>query len=77
MSKRRPSKTALRRRSRPERRDTAPGDYRSESLRELERAGAPTTALELARRLAIKPRERRAFNAGLAELERAGEVVQN
>ncbi|HYN12078.1 MAG TPA: ribonuclease R [Burkholderiales bacterium] len=77
MSKRRPSKTALRRRSRPERRDAAPGDYRSEILRELERAGAPMSAQELAQRLAVKPRERRAFNAGLAELERAGELVQN
>ncbi len=77
MSKRRPSKTALRRRSRAERRDAAPGDYRSEILRELERAGAPMSAQELAQRLAVKPRERRAFNAGLAELERAGELVQN
>jgi ribonuclease R len=77
VSKRRPSKTALRRRSRPERRDTQSGDYRSEILRELERAGAPMSAQELSQRLAIKPRERRAFNAGLAELERAGELVQN
>jgi ribonuclease R len=77
VSKRRPSKTALRRRSRPERRDAAPGDYRSEILRELERAGAPMSAQELAQRLAVKPRERRAFNAGLAGLERAGELVQN
>jgi ribonuclease R len=77
VSKRRPTKTALRRRSRPERRDTQPGDYRSEILRELQRAGAPMSAQELAQRLAIKPRERRAFNAGLAELERAGELVQN
>jgi len=39
--------------------------------------GAPLTADELAARLEIKGRERRAFDAALAELERAGEIMQN
>ncbi|HEX6320546.1 MAG TPA: ribonuclease R [Burkholderiales bacterium] len=43
----------------------------------LNRAGAPLTADELAARLDIRGRERRAFDAALAELERAGELVQN
>jgi ribonuclease R len=76
VSKNKPRKTALRRRIRAERRQ--PGDdYRHDILQALNRAGAPLEPDELASRLAIRPRERRAFNAALAELERAGEVVQN
>jgi ribonuclease R len=48
-------------------------DYSRAILRELERAGEPLTPKELAER----GRERRAFDLGLAALERAGEVVQN
>src|SRR5882672_5336927 len=78
MPKKRPNRTAIRRRSRAERSDAPPADdYSREILRELERAGEPLRPDELADRLNIRPRERRAFNAGLAALERAGEVVQN
>jgi len=78
MPKKRPNRTAIRRRSRAERSDAPPADdYSREILRELERAGEPLRPDELAERLNIRPRERRAFNAGLAALERAGEVVQN
>jgi ribonuclease R len=73
VSKKKAKRTALRRRSRAERTD----DYRGEILQALNRAGAPLEADELVARLAIRPRERRAFNAALAALERAGEVVQN
>ena len=73
MSKKKAKRTALRRRNRAERTD----DYRGEILQALNRAGAPLEADELAARLAIRARERRAFNAALAALERAGEVVQN
>jgi ribonuclease R len=43
----------------------------------LHRAGAPLKPDELASRLDIRSRERRPFDAALAALERAGEVVQN
>jgi ribonuclease R len=75
--KKRPSRTALRRRARAERRETPADDYSREILRELERAGEPLEPKELAERLEIPARERRAFNGGLAALERAGEVVRN
>src|SRR5258708_32504862 len=78
MPKKRPNRTAMRRRSRAERSDAPPADdYSREILRELEQAGEPLRPDELAERLRIRPRERRAFNAGLAALERAGEGVQN
>jgi ribonuclease R len=77
LPKRKPSRTALRRRARAERDDVARDDYRREILRALERAGEPLTPRELAERLEIRARERRAFDAGLAALERSGEVVQN
>lgn len=55
-----------------------PGDrYRNEILDALNSAGAPLTAQELAARLDVKGGERRALDAALAALERAGEVVQN
>src|SRR5256712_2251693 len=77
MPKKRPSRTALRRRARAERSDAPGNDYSREILRELERAGEPLPPKELAARLEIRGRERRAFSAGLAALERAREVVQN
>src|SRR5438045_2142775 len=77
MPKKRPSRTALRRRARAERSAAPANDYSREILRELERAGEPLTPKELAARLEIRGRERRAFDAGLMTLERAGEVVQN
>jgi ribonuclease R len=61
----------------PARVDSPADDYGREILRELERAGEPLTPKELAARLEIRGRERRAFDAGLAALERSGEVVQN
>jgi ribonuclease R len=75
--KKRPNRTALRRRSRAERSAAPSRDYRREILGELERAGEPLTRKELAQRLGIQGHERRAFNEGLAALERAGEVVEN
>ena len=77
MAKRQPKRTALRRRARAEREDTSGTEYRREILRELERAGEPLTPRELAQRLEIRSRERRPFDAGLAALERAGDIVQN
>jgi len=70
------TRTALRRRARAERRDER-NEHSREILRALEEAGAPLTERELAERLGIDRRERQAFAAGLAALERAGEVVQN
>jgi len=89
VSKKRGSRSALRRRSRPEQREPAReqpsrhagggprNEYADEILRELESAGEPLAPQELAERLNIRPRERREFDAGIAALERAGEVVQN
>ena len=72
MGKRRPSRSALRRRSRPEKKENF-----SEALSVLERAGAPMHPDELAQRLRVSRHERRAFDAALAALERAGGVVRN
>ncbi|MEA3191903.1 MAG: ribonuclease [Betaproteobacteria bacterium] len=77
MPKKRPSRIALRRRSRADRTAPAANDYARDVLRELERAGAPLVADELAERLRLPRPERRAFEAGLAALERSGEVVRN
>ena len=76
MPKRKPRKTALRRRARAERarNDDA---YAREILDALNAAGAPLTADDLAAHLGIRARERRTFNEALAELERAGDVVEN
>ncbi len=65
----------MRRRARAERSET--GDQRREILRELERAGAPLTPDEIAQRLRVHRSARREFDAGIAALERAGDVVQN
>jgi exoribonuclease R len=54
-----------------------PADPRRDVLHALERAGTPLSPEELAKRLRVQKSERRAFNAALADLERAGEVVQN
>jgi len=67
----------MRRRSRAPREDASADAYRREVLRELERAGEPLPPRELAQRLGIQARERRAFDAALAALERAGEVHEN
>jgi ribonuclease R len=78
--KKRPSRTALRRRARAERpQQFQPADdYSPEILRELERAGEPLNPRELSERLQVRrSRERRAFDAGLAALERAGAIVRN
>jgi ribonuclease R len=71
MPKRRPSRTALRRRARPEKRDFA------EIVSVLERAAAPLSADELAGRLRVHRQERRQFDAALSARERSGEVVRN
>jgi ribonuclease R len=54
-----------------------PDDPRREILHALERAGAPLTPDELAKRLRVHKSARRAFDAALADLVRAGGVVQN
>src|SRR4051812_48609109 len=79
-----PKKTkrnALRRRARTERNerrpDSAGDNYSRAIVRELERAREPLTTRELAQRLAIRGREQHSFNAGIAALERSGEVMQN
>ncbi|MBC7803643.1 MAG: ribonuclease R [Candidatus Parcubacteria bacterium] len=54
-----------------------PDSYGEEILAALERAGAPLTQAELTAALAIQGRERAAFNAALADMERAGRVVKN
>ncbi len=74
VSKKKPRRTALRRRNRDER-DAAP-DARG-ILAALEAAGAPLTEDELASRLRVARHARRAFHQALGALERAGEVVQN
>jgi len=75
VSRKRPNRTALRRRARAER--TPPQEHSRAILRELERAGAPLAPEELARRLRVHRAERRAFDGGLAQLERSGEIVRN
>jgi ribonuclease R len=77
VSKKNPRKTALRRRARAERPRASSDAYTREILDALNGAGAPLTASELAQRLGIRGRERRAFDEALASLSRAGEVVEN
>ncbi len=78
MSKKKPSKTSLRRRGRAERPQPVPTDtYAKEILAALNGAGAPLTPDELAGRLEIRGRERRSFDDAVAALERAGAVVKN
>ena len=77
MSKRKPTKTALRRRARAERPAPAPAGYGRDIFETLNAAGAPLTPDELAVRLGIRDGERRAFDKALAELERSGSIVKN
>jgi ribonuclease R len=77
VSKKKPSRSALRRRSRPERETAATTDYRTDVLRSLERAASPLTPEDLSKRLRIPKSERRAFLSALTSLERAGEIVRN
>jgi ribonuclease R len=87
VSKKKPTRTALRRRARPEKTAAprarkaehveAPDEYRREVLEALNQVDAPITPDELAARLELRGRERRAFRQALADLERSGEVVQN
>jgi ribonuclease R len=77
VSKKKAKKTALRRRNRAERPPSTAIEYAREIVEALNHAGAPLTAGELAQRLEIKKRERRAFDEALSALERSGEVMQN
>ena len=79
MPRKKPARTALRRRSREERpRESGrASDFRARIVAELERAGEPLEPKSLAKRLRIEKREREAFDAAVAALVRAGEVVQN
>jgi ribonuclease R len=54
-----------------------PADPRREILHALELADAPLTPQELAQRLRLPKSEKRRFQSLLAELERAGSVMQN
>jgi len=58
-------------------RSSVPDSHGEEILGALERAGAPLTRAELMAGLEVGARERGAFDHALAELERAGRVVQN
>ena len=55
----------------------SPPAYGEKILRALERAGAPLTRKELMAASAMVAREREAFAAALAELEKSGRVVKN
>ena len=66
------------RRAKSARRPAAAADsYASEILAALERAGAPLTRADLTAGLDVGARAGGAFNHALAQLERAGRVVQN
>jgi len=77
VSKKKPTKTALRRRARAERPAPEPAGYGRDIFETLNAAGAPLTPDELAVRLGIRGGERRAFDKALAELERSGAIVKN
>ena len=80
MSKKKPSRSALRRRSRPERtpRGDAPRDQHARDiLAALERAGSPLTPGELAKGLRLPSSEKESFQKTLSDLERAGDIVRN
>ncbi len=75
MSRKKPSRSALRRRSRPEK--PREPSYGARILAELEHAGEPLTPKELAKRLRPSGAEKELFRKSLSELERTGEVVSN
>ena len=81
MPKKKPSRTALRRRSRAERPPQSPEQpaqaLASRILAELERAGEPLTPKELAKRLRATHQEKNFLEKSVATLERSGEVVRN
>lgn len=77
VSKKKPTKTALRRRARAERPERGRSAYAREILDALNAAGAPLTPEDLAGRLHVRGRERGMFDGALAELERAGAFVRN
>jgi ribonuclease R len=76
VSKKKPTRSALRRRSRPER-PAAHSSFGREILDALEAAGEPLNARELSKRLHVEKRDHEMFEGALAALERAGDVVQN
>src|SRR5687767_12143638 len=73
VSKKKAKKTALRRRNRQERNT----GYEDEILRALEAEAAPLIPQELAQRLRVHKHARGEFDAALAALQRAGQIVQN
>ena len=77
MSKKKPSRSALRRRSRPERGNPRESNHGRDILSALERAGSPLTPGEIAKRLRLPRSEKELFGKSLAELERAGDIVRN
>jgi ribonuclease R len=76
VSKKKPTRSALRRRNRPER-PAAHSSFGREILDALEAAGEPLTARELSKRLRVEKRDHEMFEGALSALERAGDVVQN
>src|SRR6185369_12566889 len=82
MTRKKPSRSALRRRSRPERpqagpHSARPPEHAQRVLAELEQAGEPLTPKELAKRLRLGRDEKESFEKSLLDLERAGGVVRN
>jgi len=77
VSKKKPTKTALRRRARAERPERGHSAYAREILDALNAAGAPLTPEDLAGRLHVRARDRGMFDGALADLERAGAFVRN
>ena len=78
MSKKKPSRSALRRRNRAERAPRGEaGQHSRQILAALERAGSPLTPGELAKALRLARSEKDAFQKTLSALERAGDIVRN
>jgi ribonuclease R len=75
-----PTRSSLRRRGRPERepeRAAPSGKHGGEILAALEKAGEPLTPKELAKRLRLQKRDQDEFERAIGALERAGDIVRN
>src|SRR6266571_1300798 len=77
MKKRRIARAADLHREREASRYEYPIPSRELILQTLAQAGVPLTDEELARRLAIKPKERDAFSKRLGAMERDGQILRN
>ncbi len=75
-----PTRSSLRRRGRPERqpeRAAPAAAHGPQILAALEKAGEPLTPKELAKRLRLEKREHNDFERAIQALERAGDIVRN